>query len=149
MSESRKLAASRLGDLPNVGYSTHKQRETTDAIMLFMRGVERERRWLLKIVTGGREAWHQIAGKVWSVDSSGRGLLISRDTLNEMYDYFVRQAGPAPEQQLENLDLMDKWSPAQRTGLLPRQMPVAIPRSESEVRDIIARVNHSNRYGRG
>lgn len=117
--------------------------------MLFMRGVERERRWLLKIVAGGRENWHRIAGKVWSVDSGGRGLRMDRDTLNQMFDYFTRQAGPEPaDKQLETLELIEKWSPAQRTGLLPRQMPTPFKqRSDSEVRDIIAKVAHHNRYG--
>lgn len=146
-SDSRALAASRLGDLPNCGYSTAKERESSDAIMLFMRGVERQRDWLLKIVIGGREAWHQIAGKIWGADSSGRGLLITHEKLNEMFDYFVQQAGANPEQQLETLALMAKWSPAQRTGLLPKESPRPFQRSESEIRDIIARVNHHNRYG--
>lgn len=148
MPSRNALDASRLPDLPNAGYSTRKERETSDAIMLFMRGVDRERRWLLKIVAGGREEWHKIAGKIWSADSSGRGLLIDRDMLDYMFNYFKLQVGPEPaEQQLATLDLIEKWSPAQRTGLQPRQQPRAFQRSESEVRDIIARVDHQNRYG--
>lgn len=150
MKDSAALAASRLGDLPSTGLdlSTKRGQETHDAIMLFMRGVERQRAWLLQIVIGGRVQWHKIAGQVWSVNSGQRALHITRDLLDQMFDYFVRQAGPDPEQQLETLQLVEKWSPAQRTGLLPKVQPAPFKRSDAEVRDLIAKVEHFNRYGR-
>ncbi len=88
------LSASRLPDLPDAGYSTRRQRETSDAIMIFMRQVERERMLLLSIVVDGPEKWRKHAGTVW------KGLLIDSDILNSIYRYFEMQAGPNPAEQL-------------------------------------------------
>lgn len=88
------ITASRLPDLPDAGYSTRRQRETSDAVMIFMRAVERNRPLLLAIVIDGREKWRKTAGTEW------RGLLIDRDLLDSIFQYFVLQAGPNPAQQL-------------------------------------------------
>ncbi len=82
-----------LPDLPDAGYSTRRQKETSDAIMFFMRGVERNRPLLLAIVIDGIDKWRKTAGTVW------RGLLIDRDVLDSIFRYFVLQAGPNPAQQ--------------------------------------------------
>jgi len=91
---SDRLAASRLPDLPNAGFSTWKQKQTSDMIMFFMRGVERHRLLLLSIVIDGIDKWRKTAGKEW------KGLLIDREILDSIFRYFVMQAGPNPAQQL-------------------------------------------------
>ncbi len=83
-----------LPDLPDAGYSTRRQKEASDAIMFFMRGVERDRFLLLSIVIDGIDKWRKTAGGVW------RGLLIDRDILDSIFRYFVAQAGVNPAQQL-------------------------------------------------
>lgn len=87
-----------LPDLPHAGYSTYRQKATSDAIMHFMRGVERNRPFLLTLVLSGREKWRGVAGKVW------RGLLMDRDLLDAIFDYFVLQAGRDPDGQLKTLE---------------------------------------------
>lgn len=91
---SDPIRASRLGDLPDAGYATKRQKETSDAIMFFMRGVERDRMLLLAIVVDGVDKWVKTAGNVW------RGLLIDRDLLVSIYRYFEAQAGANPAGQL-------------------------------------------------
>jgi hypothetical protein len=88
------LSASRLPDLPHAGYASRRQKETTDAIMIFMRMVERERPLLLSIVMDGIDKWRKTGGTIW------RGLLIDRDILDSIFRYFVLQAGPNPAEQL-------------------------------------------------
>lgn len=91
---SDPLSASRLGDLPHAGYATQRQKETSDAIMIFMRAAERNRVLLLSIVVDGLDKWVSTAGKTW------KGLLIDRDLLVSIFRYFVAQAGPNPAAQL-------------------------------------------------
>jgi hypothetical protein len=91
-----------LPDLPDAGYSTYRERVTTDAIMFFMRGVERDRLLLLSIVIDGRERFRRVAGRAW------RGLLVNRDILDSIYSYFVLQAGPNPEAQRDRLRQIQK-----------------------------------------
>lgn len=83
-----------LPDLPNAGYASNRQKQTSDAIMFFMRGVERDRELLLTIVLDGLDKWLKTAGSVW------KGLLIDRELLTSVYRYFVMQAGENPAQQL-------------------------------------------------
>jgi len=104
-----KFAASRLGDLPNDGYSTRRERELSDAVMLFMRDVERDRKFLLLIVLGGRDEFRSIVLKQW------KGLRPARDLADKIYDYFVKQAGPNPLGQLEALSRMTN---RERYGLM-------------------------------
>lgn len=91
---SDPLAASRLPDLPDAGFATRRQKETSDAIMFFMRAAERNRPLLLSIVVDGIDKWRKTAGGVW------KGLLIDRDILDSIFRYFVVQAGPNPAEQL-------------------------------------------------
>jgi len=100
-----RYAAQRLQDIPNVGYSTWKEKQISDAIMYFMRDVERKRPLLLEIVIGGREKWLQTAHKVW-----GMRALLTTDKLDEIFDYFVQQAGPNPTEQLQALADIRKYS---------------------------------------
>src|SRR5690242_18988370 len=83
-----------LPNLPDAGYATHRQKQTSDAIMIFMRKAERNRVLLLSIVIDGLDKWRTTAGSVW------RGLLIDRDILDSIFRYFVAQAGPNPAEQL-------------------------------------------------
>ena len=85
----------RLPDLPNVGYATANEQQISDMIMFFMREVERQRWLLLEIVVHGRQEWIKKARKTWGVRK-----LLNDDKLGEMWDYFARQAGPDPQQQL-------------------------------------------------
>lgn len=107
------LSASRLPDLPDAGYATRRQKETSDAIMIFMRGVERNRMLLLAIVVDGIDKWRSTAGSVW------RGLLIDRELLDSIFRYFVLQAGVNPAEQL--LILMGQQEQAQREAWDKRQ----------------------------
>ena len=106
---SDDLASSRLGDLPNAGYATKRERELTDAIMLFMRKVERDRAFLLHIVVEGREKFAHVVLKEY------RGLGLADRLVDQMFDYFRRQAGANPLGQLEALERMTN---RERYGLL-------------------------------
>lgn len=76
-----------LPDLPNVGYATMREKAGSDAIMLFMRKVERDRLLLLTIVTKGIREWHANAR-----DAFGHSLSITDDILNEIFWYFTLMA---------------------------------------------------------
>jgi hypothetical protein len=97
----------RLPDLPNAGYATHREKSLSDAVMQFMRDVERDRLRLLTIVLAGRTRWRQVAQSVW------RGVRIGEDhqLLDAIYDYFTLQACP-PTVQYELLRAQknpEKW----------------------------------------
>jgi hypothetical protein len=124
----------RLPDIPNAGYSTHNQKELSDAIMFFMRGMERERLTLLTIVLDGLPKWRKTARSIW------RGLGLDDTPLDAIYHYFelqacpprfqvrllqhqqnplkwreiMREAWPDIEQQAEALRIMEKWTPFER-----------------------------------
>lgn len=100
LKDTPAMAASRLGDLPNDGYATKREKELSDAIMLFMRQIERDRPFLLSIVVGGKSKFRHIVGKQW------RGLRPLDDLLDKIFDYFVKQAGENPIGQLEQLERM-------------------------------------------
>lgn len=91
---SDALSASRLPDLPNAGYSGTRAKETTDAIMFWMRNIERNRPLLLSVVVDGLDKWLKVAGSIW------HGLLIDRELLTRTFDYMVNMAGPNPAEQL-------------------------------------------------
>jgi len=82
-----------LPDLPNAGYSTARERQLTDEIMVFMRDVERDRLRLLTIVLEGRAKWRTVASKIW------RGLRVEDESLDAIYDYFTLQAARPADQQ--------------------------------------------------
>jgi hypothetical protein len=75
-----------LPDLPNAGYGSRREREASDAIMLFMRDCERDRPRLLAIVCEGPDTWRRVASDLW------RGFPISTDLIDAVYKYFVLQA---------------------------------------------------------
>lgn len=95
------LEASSLGDLPNAGYSTKREKELSDAIMLFMRNIERDRICLLSIVIDGRDKFRSVLLKEY------RGLGLADRLCDRIFDYFVQQAGKYPIQQREALLHMD------------------------------------------
>jgi len=105
------LDASRLPDLPIAGYSTQREKETTDAIMFFMRGVERDRILLLSIVIDGKGKFRHLAMKQW------RGLAIDHDLVDSVWEYFKLQAGEYPIQQRDRLLRMQE-SPLAKYGLV-------------------------------
>lgn len=76
----------RLPDLPNAGYSTTRQREASDAMMICLRALERDRLALLMIVFEGREKWRGLARKAY-------GTLLSHDEIEEMYQVMSAWAG--------------------------------------------------------
>lgn len=76
----------RLPDLPNAGYATTREKELSDAIMIFMREIERDRFRLLTIVCNGREKFRDVCREVWNA----RG--IETETIDEMFKYFTIQA---------------------------------------------------------
>ena len=83
----------RLPDLPNSGYSGQKDKERTDVIMFFARGVERNRLLLLNIVCDGPDKFYRSVKGPWAP------YRIPKDLILQLFDYFVRQAGPHPEAQ--------------------------------------------------
>jgi hypothetical protein len=120
-----------LPDLPNVGYATQREKAGTDAIMMHMRAVERDRLLLLTIVVEGRERYRQLGRQAF-----GNSLAIPDEALDAIYDYFtlqacrpktqwfllraqrnrlawraiVRMVMPHLEKERERLRLMAKWS---------------------------------------
>jgi len=126
----------RLPDLPNNGYGTHKEKELSDAIMFFMRGMERDRLTMLNIVLGGLALWRKTARGIW------RGFNVPDEPIDEIYRYFCIQASqpeyqvlmldaikrknvdlfrdalrhswPSIEEQQRALAVMEKWTPYER-----------------------------------
>lgn len=121
----------RLPDLPNVGYSTHREKVGSDAIMDFIRKTERDRLRLLQIVVEGPDKWRKVAGDLW------QGSAIEAEAVDEIYRYLTLMAAKAPDQrrllnarknqaryrdvvrdimpdieaQLEQVKLLRKWGP--------------------------------------
>lgn len=120
MADGRSFA---LPDLPNAGYATYREKALSDAVMQFMREVERNRLRLLTIVCEGRERWRTVAQGVW------RGLRIGEDhqLLDAIYDYFTLQALP-PKAQRAWLD-----QPGKRRDIVRATMP-RIEREREQVR---------------
>ena len=104
-----------LPDLPNVGYSTTREKTGSDQIMFFMREVERDRIRLLTIVIEGREKWRTVARAVF-----GTTMGIDDAALDAMYDYFTLQAA-RPQDQRELLDA--QHNPAVWRDIVKRIMP--------------------------
>lgn len=102
------FAASRLPDLPNAGYSSPKQKATSDLVMFWLRNIERERLMLLQIVVDGRAKWRRVAGKAWGLHSGGRVGAMSTELLDKVFDYMVQLAGVNPAEQLLTLMQMRK-----------------------------------------
>lgn len=98
-----EFAASRLPDLPNAGYSSPKQKATSDLVMFWLRDIERDRLHLLQIVVEGPERWRRIAGKAWGLDSGGRVGAMTTELLDQVFTYMVLLAGVNPGEQLLRL----------------------------------------------
>jgi hypothetical protein len=120
-----------LPDLPNAGYSTDRERRLSDAVMQFMREMERDRLRLLTIVVEGIERWRAVAGEIWRPYRIGE----DHELLDSIYHYFELQAvrpgvqamllkaqqnpatwkdimtaaRPHLEKEREGLRLMEKW----------------------------------------
>lgn len=136
---SDPIAASRLGDLPNVGYSGTRAKETSDAIMFFMRNLERNRPLLLSIVVDGLDKWLKVTSSVW------RGLLIDRELLTRTFQYLVQQAGPNPAQQL--LILHGQMQQAEREQWDGRRR--TREEAEKALRNSLADLKHSQKRVKG
>lgn len=95
-----RFAGSRLPDLPNAGYSSPKQKATSDLVMFWLRDIERDRETLLAIVIDGLAKWRKVAGQAWCLDSGGRVSALSTELLDQVFRYMVMLAGPNPAQQL-------------------------------------------------
>ena len=78
-----EFAGQRLPDLPNEGYATRREKAASDAIMFFVRNMERNRMLLLTVVCSGREQWHK-EGAEWR-----RALRLSTDSMNQLFNYFL------------------------------------------------------------
>jgi hypothetical protein len=105
-----------LPDLPNVGYSTRKDREGSDAIMDFVRKTERNRQLLLQIVVDGPAKWRRMAGDIW------RGSAIDLEAVDEIYRYLTLMAAK-PIHQRAMLDAMQRKSVAGYKAAVVEAMP--------------------------
>ena len=115
-----------LPDIPNVGYSTARERFGSDAIMVHMRAVERDRLLLLTIVTEGRDKWREQARK-----SFGYSLAIPDEILDEIYWYFFLQAS-RPLTQIAMIQAR------KRPDITQRIMATVMPHLERERQNLIA-----------
>lgn len=95
-----EFSGQRGSDIPDAGYSSRRQKETSDAIMFFLRHLERNRILLLHIVVKGQDEFVKITSRIW------RGLLVDKELLQRTYDWLKEQAGFDPEGQLLALQLM-------------------------------------------
>ena len=89
-----------MGDLPNAGYATKREKELSDAMMFFLRGFEREqenRALLLMMVIEGYDLFESRMLKTW------RAWRVTQDELKEVWRYMVTMAGPDPQAQLGEL----------------------------------------------
>ncbi len=122
MSDPADLKASRLGDLPDAGYSTYRQKQTSDLVMFWLREIERNRFLLLSIVVDGWDKWKKIAGTAWDVNKGGRSTAMGTDLLRLVWDYMCKLAGPNPASQLLILEGMNRrkalhWDHRKATAL--------------------------------
>jgi hypothetical protein len=92
----------RLPDIPAAGYSTRLQKELSDALMFFLRGVERDRLLLLEIVIHGREKWRR------TFLSAYRAIKADTELADAMWGYLVLLAGPNPDAQKEILQGVER-----------------------------------------
>ena len=118
MADTPAIAASRLPDLPNAGYSTRKQKELSDAIMFLIRGFERERLLLLETVILGKDLWRKRFNAAFRVIGA------DDEFADAVFGYFVLLAGPNPEFQKLAIEgdirqrTQQQWDFRQRTTRL-------------------------------
>ena len=87
----------RLPDLPTDGYESPRAKELTDAIMFFIRGMERDRLALLDIVISGPQKFRKVAGHAW------RYLQMPDSLCDAVFGYLELLGGKYPHLQLEQL----------------------------------------------
>lgn len=97
-----------LGDLPNAGFATKREKQLSDAMMFFLRSLERDgedgdRRLLLMMVIEGYDVFEPRMLRAW------RAFRVTQDEIREVWRYMVRLAGPNPQQQLANLIAIRPW----------------------------------------
>ncbi len=120
---SDPLKSSRLGDLPDAGYATYRQKQTSDLVMFWLREIERNRFLLLSIVVDGWDKWRKIAGAAWDVNKGGRSTAMGVDLLRLVWDYMVKLAGENPASQLLILEGMKRrealhWDHRKATAMM-------------------------------
>ena len=92
-----EFVGNRLPDLPNDGYSTRREKQVSDAIMMLIRELERNRPYLLTVVCEGPQVFRKRMMKAY------RYLKMDRQAADAIFRYLVLLAGPNPETQLETL----------------------------------------------
>lgn len=102
------IAASRLPDLPNAGYSTRKERELSDAEMFIIRGLERDRLTMLSIVIEGSKLWRDRFVKAY------RCIGATVEQADDVFRYLVLLCGPNPDEQRETLLQQQRQAAQQR-----------------------------------
>jgi hypothetical protein len=105
-----EFADSRLPDLPTAGYATDREKHLTDEIMMFIRGAERNRIFLLTMVSEGREKFRKVTKKAW------RHLKVDDNLCDAVFGYLVLLAGPNVHEQLDTMKVMES---AKKVGLWP------------------------------
>ena len=86
-----------LGDLPNAGYSTRREKQLSDAMMFFIRDLERSRHVLLMMVVEGEEVFRQRMRSTW------RAFGVTEDEIGAVWRYLKLMAGHDPQGQLGQL----------------------------------------------
>ncbi len=126
------MAQFHLPDLPNAGYATTREKQLSDAVMQFIRSIERDRLRLLTIVLEGRERWRTVAQGTWRglrIGESGtildqifmylelmavrpgvQRMLLDAQKKPSMWRKIMDAAKPHLEKEREQLKLMAKWS---------------------------------------
>ena len=111
-----EFARTRLPELPNAGYQTTREKQLSDEIMVFLRGAERDRLYLVSMVCDGYDKFAKITRKAWA------HLRADDDLIKAVWGYLVLLAGDAPETQRNALLRMKWMSPAEKAGLIPHQV---------------------------
>jgi hypothetical protein len=105
-----------LGDLPNAGYASKREKSASDWMQDIIRKFEREppegvgRDVLLLVVCGGLQQWREIARKEMRGALKGPAL---DEACDAVFYYLCKLAGHNPQGQLEQLRLMRQWAPWQ------------------------------------
>jgi hypothetical protein len=102
-----------LPDLPIVGYATERQKRGTDAIMVFLREIERERLRLLTIVCEGLDRWRVVARSAF-----GRSMNVDDEAICAMFRYLELLAcRPAYQRRLLDTKHPDEWRAVMRQAM--------------------------------
>ena len=111
-----EFADQRLPDLPNAGYATAREKLITDAVMFFLRDIERDRPRLLTIVLGGKPRWLKTARELVPLS----GASFRDEILGEMFEYLTLLAAP-PVYQRQLLDA--RQNPAVKRDIVRTMTP--------------------------